>query len=71
MSTSTVAAPTRQQEAAEQALAAVLELFTDPAKLPDAIAQTTLARPVGRSRTARREGLAGASHPGAEGSQDP
>jgi antirestriction protein ArdC len=27
----------------------VLELFTDPAKLPDAIAQTTLARPSGDS----------------------
>ncbi len=44
MSSSTVAAPTRQQEAAEQALTTVLELFSDPERLPDAIAETVIVR---------------------------
>jgi antirestriction protein ArdC len=47
--TTTVAAPSKRQEAAEQALAAVLELFTDPEKLPTAVAQTVIARLSGDS----------------------
>jgi hypothetical protein len=49
VSSTTVAAPSKRQEAAEQALADVLELFTDPEKLPTAIAQTTIARLSGDS----------------------
>ena len=49
MSTSTVAAPSRRQEAAEQALSDVLELFKDPERLPAAIAQTVIARKSGDS----------------------
>jgi hypothetical protein len=49
VSSSTVAAPSRQQEAAEQALSDVLELFMDPEKLPDAVAQTVIARLSGDS----------------------
>jgi hypothetical protein len=46
--TTTVAAPKRQ-EAAESALADVLALFQDPERLPDAIAQTVIARKSGDS----------------------
>src|SRR5436305_13378120 len=49
MSTSTVADPSKRQEAAEQALAAVLDLFQDPERLPEAIAQTVIARKAGDS----------------------
>jgi antirestriction protein ArdC len=47
MSTTTVAAASKRQEAAEQALADVLELFRDPERLPEAIAQTVIARKSG------------------------
>ncbi len=49
MSSSTVAVPSRRQEAAEQALSDVLGLFRDPERLPDAIAQTVIARRSGDS----------------------
>jgi antirestriction protein ArdC len=49
MSTITVATRGKRQEAAEQALADVLELFHDPERLPDAIAQAVIATKAGDS----------------------